>query len=1283
MLALLLLLSTAIGAYWWATDPARMRHMAESYLSDLIGGQVHVGQASLSIFEGLKLSHVTVKVDDSNSPDAVLFVADAFDLQYDPATLLRGRLEATRIIVTGPHVHLVENVDDGRWNYQRLTPRIEKRPATRPGAEPGKRLLLPEVVLRNAQVEYSEIHGGHFISRGMMAIEGRLSPSPDGSRYSFELQSRGIMEGVGPVVSGSARLDNGQVTATLTNFRFGRDIEAMLPSEVRDWWQSHQLEGGLNIPDFRYTPAVHGRRASFHLETRLQHVQLVVRPQELADREGIARLETKRQSVELFRRIGLDLAGQASELEAMWTPLPIAVQDVSGHFVFDDAGITFDKVFGKIEGNTLAINGKIDGYTPDAPFHIRIGSPPGQPVHIPVNLKEAAAMPDDARNIYNMFKPHGVFDLWFGLDRLAPGSRPQLSGEINVIDASFISVFFPYPMEHASGNVVFGRKPDGSFEHVEIHNLRGHGPAGGPNEHAVFTVNGWVGPFDDKVGCHIEAQSDEISSEPALFAALPPEAKDALKIFGGGEGLDKRAEVRGQRSENAQASRSASSLTPKPQTLTPILHFRGGFVCNVDMPIGIGTEPVVSVDIHLADAGGQLTAFPYPLRHLSGTLKVREGYLDVIGMKMKHGDGSLRVDGRVTWPTKKSPDPAAGVQPDLKVIAANVPIDDDLLNALPSDKREWIQKFGLAGKLDVDGKISSRMDPSLFMVPADPSGIVYAVNVRLHDGSAHPIGQTFALTGIAGQLHITPDHLDVTDLRAHRAAADISANGRVDWSTDSPQVRLNATAKNLALDDSLYHMLPTVARNAWDAVDPYGSLDAGLTYQGPFGDDFTTNTPGSEVLRRAGSASEESGSSAYLRTRREQQPQAASGTYVLTLRPQHLTVTPKMLPYRLDDCAGSVVVKPGRVTLTKITAKHGDATLGVSGVGITGDRASWDLSLLANDVPMDAELAKSLPPAVGHLMHDLGLKGNITLDLKRFQYRDGINPNDSPDIDLAGKLLTSNGSMEVSVPMAALAGGLTFDASLRRGTLNEFHAKADFDSLMLAGRPVRRLKADLIKPAGTESMRIGNIEGDLAGGQFAGTINLAFPDAGPSTYRMNVVLKNADVRTVGGLGPDIRGQLSASLAMEGDWTDVSTRRGRGDVLVSGKSMVQIPLLLGLFEVTNLSLPSASPFNEATARYAVEGQRVTFDQIQMRSDSLVMDGSGYLDFGTKKVRLNFSTDNPNMPKLPFIHDLWQGAKQELFQIQVRGSVKAPKVSAASLHTFTTTVDEVFSGNGTEK
>ena len=50
---------------------------------------------------------------------------------------------------------------------------------------------LPQVILRNAQIEYAETVGGTPVSAGTMVIEGQLAPSSDGQRYTFELQSRG------------------------------------------------------------------------------------------------------------------------------------------------------------------------------------------------------------------------------------------------------------------------------------------------------------------------------------------------------------------------------------------------------------------------------------------------------------------------------------------------------------------------------------------------------------------------------------------------------------------------------------------------------------------------------------------------------------------------------------------------------------------------------------------------------------------------------------------------------------------------------------------------------------------------------------------------------------------------------------------------------------------------------------------------------------------------------------------------------------------------------------
>src|SRR3954451_5929286 len=66
MICVFFLLVGVILTYWVLTDARRVRSMAENYLSQLTGGRVQVRNATLSIFEGLRLDGVSVSVDDSN-----------------------------------------------------------------------------------------------------------------------------------------------------------------------------------------------------------------------------------------------------------------------------------------------------------------------------------------------------------------------------------------------------------------------------------------------------------------------------------------------------------------------------------------------------------------------------------------------------------------------------------------------------------------------------------------------------------------------------------------------------------------------------------------------------------------------------------------------------------------------------------------------------------------------------------------------------------------------------------------------------------------------------------------------------------------------------------------------------------------------------------------------------------------------------------------------------------------------------------------------------------------
>ena len=1206
---LLIFLSSLIASYWALTDPVRLQGMAQTYLSDLVGGRVSVGDASLSLLEGLQLSMVEVRVDGPGAPDSLVFKADAINIGYDPTSLLRGRLEATRIVATGPHVYLVESTDAGQWNFQRLG-RPHARTATRPSAGPPPEMPLPQVVLRDAHIDYEELTAGRLVPRGSMDIEGRLFPSRDAARYLFELQSRGAIDGVGPVVTGQVQLRGttaGQVDATLAHFRFGRDIEAMLPQQVRTFWQAHELQGSVDIPEFRYTPRMAGSRGrpgrvpSFQLRTRLQHVKLVIRSDEL-DPPGVS----TRPAV---------------------PPPPIRVDDVTGEYLFDPSGVTFHDVRGTLLGNTVSATGSRAGYSPDAPVHLRLETPADRPLVLPPVLPFLASLPKAARDVYAQLKPSGTGRLWVEIDRPTPTAPPRVTAQLTITDGAFDCVFFPYPLRHATGTVTVRPDPTRGWERVDLANVRGIGPAGGPNADHAVQLDGWVGPLDPRVGCGIHASGQGIASEPALFAALPPAVRRALAVLQGRGG------------------------EPTPS-------FRGDFDCHVDMPIGLGTVPVVTADLTLLDGAGRLAAFPYPLEHLTGQLHVRDGYVDLADLALRQGDASLAVAGRISWPTGRA---TGDVHPDLTLSARNVPLDPTLLAVLPPPAQRFIHDAGATGLLDVDGRVVGVPSAPVDNVTdraALPLPVTYDLAVALHHGTARPRGGNLVVSDVSAHLTVRPDRIEVRRVHGRRGSADVSGTGTVDLPAGGPAVlHLSAAARDLPLDEPLRALLPRPARDAWDALAARGSLDADLTYA-------------------------DSGS--------------APPDYRLTLRPRDVSVLPAALPYRLDHLSGAITVDPTAIAITDLHGTHGAAAIGLTGHGLTGRHDQWDLTLTTRDLPVDADLRRALPPALRGVVAQTKFRGRLDLDLSTLNYRGGAPGADGSaeaDLDVAGTARARGASLDVGVPLDHVDGGVQFAAAVRGGRVAAFRGDMDLDTLALAGRPLQHLRAHLEQPADADALRLTDVQADVAGGRLAGRVDLRFA-TGPAAsrpsdggYAVAFAVTDADVATLAGSavpgGRPIRGRLSASLDMQGDWGDPASRRGRGDVLVAGRDMYQIPLLLGLLEVTDLSLPTSSPFDQASARYVVDGRRVTFEQLQMRGENLVMGGSGWLDFGTKRVRMNFTTDNPRMAGVPVLHDLWQGAKQELLQIQVRGTVQDPQVSAASLHTITTTVDEVFSGRDAER
>jgi hypothetical protein len=1276
MSILLVLLCVVIGGYTYLTDAARVRLMAQNYLSQLLGGRVEIGAATLSLFEGLRLDNVSVHVDaDRGQPDSLLFSAQSFVLNYDPRKLVEGQLEATEIIAQKPHVYLTLTQDGSksRWNYQRLHP-VQAAPA--PAAKPGPvNITLPQILLRNAVVEISEVQAGQRSAVGSMDIDGQLTPATGGQRYDFEMQSRGVGEGLGPYANGTVAVGSGELVAHLRNVQFGEDIRSMFPADLRDWWARHDLGGRIESVDLTYSPARGRQAAKFSVQTAVKGITLSVNREEWSSREEIQHWRDIRSAVSMLgsvyriagypeidscadpkapgpdaSRTPAPITSPAQPLAEMCNTAPLRLREVTGSFLFDQDGIDVNDLLVRVgtgdakrpdATNAFRIRGHVEGYRADAPLRLQVSSADPEGLYIPARPRFLDSLPRDVRNFYSDLRPEGTCRLSADVNRPIPGAVPQVNVQVEIVDASFQFHQFPYPFRGASGRIAYGRDPFSEKNFVNVVNMHGSGMLGGPNQGSQVAISGRVGPLgpdNPEPGFNLRATGDNICSEPALIAAMPWQVRDALKVF------------------------DAPHKGEFPQ-------FKASFITTIHREPGPLKRTTFDTDVTLQDAAGRIVGFPYPCRHASGKVEVRDGYVNVVDVRMHDGASMAQVTGTVKWADSTGRDLPLDMNLHIKV--HGLPVNDDLTSSMPPEQSQWIRKLGIGGNLDVEGRIFTvvpedwQQHVQPHHKPKDPP-ILYDLAIGIHDGTLWPADGMFSVSAVAGNLHLTRDRLEVIDVHGTRGGGEIAATGAFTFTGPVPRMALHVAAKNLATDRPLYALLPPDGRRAWDEVRPDGTVDAEVDYHGPLG-----SQPSAALASAAPSL--------------ELLPAAEVAGFCAVVHPRKLAVLVRTAPYPLTFTSGSVTISSGKAVLQELVGTHGNAKLTVSGEGSLASTApAWELQVRATDLPADDDLRKAIPPMLRDILNGLKLGGTLGFDFSRLSYRASATPGVDPDVDVAGSLSLKDGSMDAGVTLADVVGGMKFSATTRQGKLDTLAGAVAFDSLKLGGRPIRDLKLDLVRESGSTDLHINQLRARVAGGELGGRAMLSFPDSGVNRYTMNLVVRDADVRELTGeADQEIRGALTASLSLEGKWDDPSARRGRGDVVVAGKQLYHIPLMLGLLQVTNLSLPIGGPFTKGTARYTVEGARVNFEQMDLRADTMTMTGSGYLDFGTKQVRMTLCTNNAVGLKVPFLSDLWQGARQELLRINVQGTVQDPKVQPTSLGTFTTTVDQVFSGDSSKK
>ena len=1256
-----------VAGYNILTDDERVRSIVEVQLSLLIGEPVRVESASFTLLGGLNARNVSVYVDDKDLPDSRLVMAGSINVQVKYSELLKLRLRLLRIEAQQVIVMIAEDMQDHTFNIQRLLRSIDRQAQSRPVEGPQTTLLqdtagIPSVTLRDAHVVYVRKTGTRMTPSGDLRIDAVIDPMPD-KKMLFTVLAKTTANDV-PVTM-LALLDRraGDITGRIGQIGVDHRVPDLLPAQIQRALDDFEFAGKFSIPRFRYAFASDKHPEAFDVTLRFDGVRAQVRPRHWLSKPEIARMGMLNQTVKTLAMMGAneklapgELAGDITDLasprdlisylQLNARSVPLQLEDLHGNVTFSSGQVVLEHVGFDLQGQSLIVDGAIYGYAPQAPGSLHVRTAPDKPLHIPPSRQFLTWLPDEFRRIYVQFQPQGKADLDIKLQRKTPGGDFIPSVEVNLTEASFIFDDFPYPLRETNGTFVFWHDEQLGEDVLEIRNLRGRGVAGGPNADSYLTVNGRVGPFvHGGSGVDIRIRGDKITSEPLLRAAFPPEVEDALRIFAPLDYAARRARLASPDEE--------VPLTPAEVVQWPF--FTGDFAAHIVRPPGPKKHWATDVDMRLSKTAGSLIFFPYPLENLACVLKLHDGSLTIEDAKMQRGDAQLSMSGVV-----KFTNPA---NPDIHIKALHVPINDDLLNALPVTERSWINRAGVGGHVDIIGRIFLKK-PS----PGVEPGVDFGLDLLLHDAVLLKDSKGPAFTQLNGELWLQPSSLQIRKLTGRRGNGAISASGKLHWPKDTFNVNLQLDATDLLLDNDLRAILPKVAQDAWDQQKPEGTTDLSLSYV----TGSSATTPPTDAIS-------------------------------LVLRPRKLSATLAAFPYRLDDLQGEVRLENGVYQIKDLKARHDQTSIVVNGGGTASADATADLKITATKLKADAQLLAALPESMAGVIKGMQPSGDFDIRVDTLKIRPATQPSNATatsqtppttgpatrpsDIDFACVVSTANGTVNVGAPITDLVGWASFNGDIRSDQLYRLDGEIVSSSYKLFGRDGTDFRAAIRRPEGTQSLLMQDLKTHIGGGTLSGGLTLLSPDKGPSQYAIDLTIQHANVSAMtaapgkspgSAKSPDIlpsTARASASVSIEGIFDNPASRRGRGDILIQGQNMYQAPIVLGLFRMVNFALPVRDGVNEVVMSYILSGDKVTVDNIEMKSPGLRIYGSGVMDFATRKLDFTLNTENPDALSIPLIGTLVRRAQKELLEIRIRGTLQEPQVQASSLPTFQATLSEV--------
>ena len=253
-------------------------------------------------------------------------------------------------------------------------------------------------------------------------------------------------------------------------------------------------------------------------------------------------------------------------------------------------------------------------------------------------------------------------------------------------------------------------------------------------------------------------------------------------------------------------------------------------------------------------------------------------------------------------------------------------------------------------------------------------------------------------------------------------------------------------------------------------------------------------------------------------------------------------------------------------------------------------------------------------------------------------------------------------SLKMGLRWENVHGVVALRGEYRNGRLGAVEGNLLLDQATVLRQPVQNVHAQLvIDPAKAPGvLQIKNLKARMFGGDIGGEASLMLEPVLRYDVRLNALgLRLEEIDRHNKITPDgqLAGRAEAQLYLAGEGDDLSKMRGGGLFHVPKGRIYSLPPLLDLLKFLKFHTPDGTFFDEAYARFRIQGKHAHVEQFDLTGNLISLTGDGVMDFDGSNLKMDVYLIWSRLVQLlpgP-VREVPNSISRNLYKIEMTGSL----------------------------